>query len=139
FDVRDTQYMGEAIAHTGVLVGGELATGDRVRTAVSADWRREIRRHHTSAHLLQRALRDVLGDDVVQAGSWVGIDRMRFDFRWPGGALSHDQRQAVAGRVNELIRDDYDLVTDELPYDRAVATGAIAMAGEKYGELVRVV
>jgi alanyl-tRNA synthetase len=139
FDVSDVQYAGEAIAHFGTLVGGVLSVGDRVHTAVDPLWREEIRRHHTSAHLLQRALRDVLGDDVVQAGSWVGVDRMRFDFRSPSGALSPDQRQAVARRVNELIRDDYDLVTDELPYDRALATGAITMAGEKYGELVRVV
>ncbi|HZY99017.1 MAG TPA: alanine--tRNA ligase, partial [Candidatus Baltobacteraceae bacterium] len=81
FEVRDAQYMGEAIAHTGVVTGGEIAAGDRVRTEVFDWWRREIRRHHTSAHLLQRALKDVLGDDVMQAGSWVGIDRMRFDFR----------------------------------------------------------
>jgi len=139
FDVRDTQYMGEAIAHTGVLVGGEFATGDRVRTAVSGDWRREIRRHHTSAHLLQRALRDVLGDDVVQAGSWVGIDRMRFDFRWPGGALTPEQRRAVSERVNEMIRDDAHLETRVLSLEAAKKTGAIWMAGEKYGDNIRVV
>ena len=139
FDVRDTQYMGEAIAHTGVLVGGEMSTGDRVRTAVSADWRREIRRHHTSAHLLQRALRDVLGDDVIQAGSWVGIDRMRFDFRWPGGALTHEQKRAVSERVNEMIRDDAHLETRVLSLEDAKKTGAIWMAGEKYGDKIRVV
>ena len=64
--------MGEAIAHHGVVVSGEIAIGERVRTVVFDWWRREIRRHHTSAHLLQRALKDVLGDEVNQAGSWVG-------------------------------------------------------------------
>jgi alanyl-tRNA synthetase len=106
---------------------------------VFPEWRAEIRRHHTSAHLLQRALREVLGNDVVQAGSWVGIDRMRFDFRSPGGALSPEQKRRVVQRVNELIREDHHLETRELPAAEAAATGAIAMAGEKYGDVVRVV
>ena len=139
FDVRDTQYMGEAIAHHGVVVEGQIEVGESVRTSVSAYWRREIRRHHTSAHLLQRALKDVLGDEVNQAGSWVGIDRMRFDFRWPGGALSPEQRRAVSHRVNEMIRDDAHLVTRVLPLEEAKQTGAIWMAGENYGEMIRVV
>jgi alanyl-tRNA synthetase len=139
FEVRDTQYMGEAIAHHGVMLQGEIAVGERVRSSVSERWRREIRRHHTSAHLLQRALKDVLGDEVNQAGSWVGIDRMRFDFRWPGGALTAEQKHDVAHRVNEMIRDDSHLVTRVLPLEEAKKTGAIWMAGEKYGERIRVV
>jgi alanyl-tRNA synthetase len=139
FDVGDTQYMGEAIAHQGSLISGSLAVGTRVRTAVHAAWRREIRRHHTSAHLLQRALKDELGEDVVQAGSWVGIDRMRFDFRWPAGALSPEQKRAVARRVNQMIRDDAHLQTQVLSPEEARKTGAISMAGEKYGESIRVV
>jgi alanyl-tRNA synthetase len=139
FEVTDTQFAGEAIAHHGRLVSGSLVVGERVHTAVAAEWRREIRRHHTSAHLLQRALKDVLGDEVVQAGSWVGIDRMRFDFRSPRGALTPEQRRAVTERVNELIRDDHHLVTRELPLEDAKASGAITMAGEKYADVVRVV
>ena len=139
FEVDDTQLMGEAIAHHGVVKGGSFLSGSDVHGAVYDWWRREIRRHHTSAHLLQRALKDVLGDDVAQAGSWVGIDRMRFDFRWPGGALSLEQKHAVSARVNEMIRDDSHLETEVLPIEEARATGAITMAGEKYGELVRVV
>ena len=139
FEVTDTQFVGDAIAHHGTLRTGVLRRGERVHTAVDPVWREEIRRHHTSAHLLQRALKDVLGDEVVQAGSWVGIDRMRFDFRWPGGGLTADQQNAVAQRVNELIRADHHLVTRELPIEEAKRTGAITMAGEKYGELVRVV
>ena len=139
FDVTDTQYVGEAIAHIGTLRSGELRAGERVRTEVYADWRREIRRHHTSAHLLQRALKDVLGDDVTQAGSWVGIDRMRFDFRWPHGALETGQKRDIARRVNEMIRDDTPLETRVLPIEEARASGAIMMFGEKYGERVRVV
>jgi alanyl-tRNA synthetase len=139
FDVRDTQYMGEAIAHYGSVTHGVFAAGDRVRAGVLESWRREIRRHHTSAHLLQRALKDVLGDEVNQAGSWVGIDRMRFDFRWPKGALTPEQRRAVAQRVNEMIRDDAHLVTRVLALEEAKKTGAIWMAGEKYGDMIRVV
>ncbi|MGB8518579.1 MAG: alanine--tRNA ligase [Candidatus Tumulicola sp.] len=139
FEVRDTQYLGEAIAHVGAVISGEISTGQQVLTTVHDWWRREIRRHHTSAHLLQRALKDVLGEDVNQAGSWVGIDRMRFDFRWGGGALSPDQKRAVAHRVNEMIRADSHLETRVLPLDEAKRTGAIWMAGEKYGEMIRVV
>jgi alanyl-tRNA synthetase len=88
---------------------------------------------------LQRALKDVLGEDVGQAGSWVGVDRMRFDFRSPVGALSAEQKRAVTQRVNTLIREDHHLVTRELPIEEAKATGAVTMAGEKYGDVVRVV
>ncbi len=139
FEVDDTQYMGEAVAHTGTVKSGEISIGERVTTTVFDWWRREIRRHHTSAHLLQRALKDALGDDVTQAGSWVGIDRMRFDFRWPGGALSHEQKRDIAHRVNEMIRDDAHLVTRVMNVDQAKQSGAIWMAGEKYGENIRVV
>ena len=139
FEVTDTQYVGEAIAHHGRLTRGTLAAGDAVHTSVYPEWREEIRRHHTSAHLLQRALKDVLGDDVAQAGSWVGVDRMRFDFRSPAGALTPQQKRAVTQRVNELIREDHHQDMTELPIEEAKATGAITMAGEKYGDRVRVV
>ena len=84
--------------HHGVVRRGAFAVGDAVETLVFPEWRAEIRRHHNSAHLLQRALRDVLGNEIVQAGSWVGIDRMRFDFRSPGGAQSARARSAASAR-----------------------------------------
>ncbi|HEY8313332.1 MAG TPA: alanine--tRNA ligase [Candidatus Baltobacteraceae bacterium] len=139
FEVTDTQYVGEAVAHHGTLRAGAMHVGDAVHTSVAPEWRREIRRHHTSAHLLQRALKDVLGEDVAQAGSWVGIDRMRFDFRTPAGALTPAQRHDVARRVNEMIRDDTPLETQVMTLEQARASGAIMMFGEKYGERVRVV
>jgi alanyl-tRNA synthetase len=139
FRVLDTQFAGEAIAHRGILSDGAIALGDRVHTAVDPGWREEIRRHHTSAHLLQRALKDVLGDEVAQAGSWVGVDRMRFDFRSPGGALTPDQRRDVVARVNAMIRADHHQDTQVMTPAEATASGAISMAGEKYGERVRVV
>lgn len=139
FEVEDVQLVGDAIVHHGVVRSGALAVGERVDAVVSSEWREEIRRHHTSAHLLQRALRDVVGEDVVQAGSWVGPDRMRFDFRSSGGGLTAEQKRAVVQRVNALIRSDFHLETRELPISQALQTGAISMAGEKYGDLVRVV
>ncbi|GAC1311060.1 MAG: alanine--tRNA ligase [Vulcanimicrobiaceae bacterium] len=139
FDVDDAQFVGEAIAHRGTQRSGSLALGDRVRTAVSPTWREEIRRHHTSAHLLQRALKDVLGDDVSQAGSWVGLDRMRFDFRYPGGALSAAQRRDVVARVNAMIREDHHADLRVMSAEDAARSGAISMAGEKYGDEVRVI
>jgi alanyl-tRNA synthetase len=139
FAVADTQMQGDAIAHYGRLESGSLRTGETLRTRVYPEWRREIRRHHTSAHLLQRALKDVLGEEVTQAGSWVGIDRMRFDFRSPGGALTAEQKRDVARRVNEMIRDDTPLETRVMPIEEARASGAIMMFGEKYGDRVRVV
>ncbi len=139
FEVGDTQMQGEAIVHYGKLVRGSMRVGDLVHTQVYPEWRREIRRHHTSAHLLQRALKDVIGDEVSQAGSWVGIDRMRFDFRSPGGALTPLQKREIARRVNEMIRDDTPLETRVLPIEEAKASGAVMMFGEKYGDRVRVV
>ena len=139
FDVADTQFQGEAVVHHGKMIRGSLRVDDTVHAQVYPEWRREIRRHHTSAHLLQRALKDVLGEEVTQAGSWVGIDRMRFDFRSPGGALTPGQRREVAQRVNEMIRDDTPLETRVLGIEEARASGAIMMFGEKYGDRVRVV
>ena len=139
FDVVDTQWSGESVAHLGTMSAGTMRVGDAAVTEVDPRWREEIRRHHTSAHLLQRALKDLLGDEVAQAGSWVGIDRMRFDFRAAGGALSAKQKRAVSERVNQLIREDHHLETTILPIAEAQASGAISMAGERYGERVRVV
>jgi alanyl-tRNA synthetase len=139
FEVADTQLFGSTkrVVHYGSLVAGSLRVGDAVHTAVFPQWREEIRREHTSAHLLQRALKDVLGEDVSQAGSWVGIDRMRFDFR--AAPLSPQQRAAVQRRVNEIIRGDFHRGVVELPIEEARKTGAVTMAGEDYGDLVRVI
>jgi alanyl-tRNA synthetase len=137
--VVDTQFVGEAIAHRGVVRTGAFSVGDTVHSAVDPGWREEIRRHHTSAHLLQHALKGVLGEDVAQAGSWVGVDRMRFDFRSPGGALSAAQKREVVARVNALIRADHHQETRVMTPSEATASGAISMAGEAYGDEVRVV
>ena len=139
FEVTDTQFVGEAVAHHGTVRAGSFRTGQTIHTSVEGKWREEIRRHHTSAHLLQRALKNILGEEISQAGSWVGIDRMRFDFRSPSGALTTAQRREVAAAVNEMIRADSHLETEVMPIAQAQASGAISMFGEKYGEQVRVV
>lgn len=138
FVVDDAQFMGDAVVHHGTMQRGIIRRGQTLRTVVDQSWREEIRRHHTSAHLLQYALREVLGDEVAQAGSWVGPERMRFDFRSPAGALTPEQRQRVSAIVNRIIRDDFAVVTDEMTIAEARNSGAISMAGENYGAVVRV-
>ena len=106
---------------------------------VDPTWRREIRRHHSVTHLLQRALKEILGDAVAQRGSAVYPDHTRFDFDAPGGGLTKPQETAVEERVNELIRSDYHRAVEIMPFAQAVAHGAVYMKGENYGDEVRVV
>ena len=142
FDVRDTQYEDKShrrIVHKGVMRTGALSQGDAVDALVDPHWRREIRRHHTVTHLLQRALKDVLGDAVAQRGSAVFPERTRFDFDSPVGALSKQQRAEVTGLVNDLIRHDFHIVEQTMPFAEAIARGAVYMKGENYGDIVRTV
>jgi alanyl-tRNA synthetase len=142
FDVKDTQYEDKThrrIVHAGVLRSGALQVGDIVDAMVDPWWRREIRRHHTVTHLLQRALKDVAGSGVAQRGSAVFADRTRFDFDSPVGALNKAQRSQVVGRVNELIRGDYHIAVEVMPFKDAIARGVVYMKGEQYGDVVRVV
>jgi alanyl-tRNA synthetase len=142
FDVLDTQYEDKShrrIMHKGVVRAGALGVGDSVDALVDPHWRREIRRHHTVTHLLQRALKDVLGDAVAQRGSAVFPERTRFDFDSPVGALSKQQRSEVTGLVNDLIRNDFHIVEQTMPFADAIARGVVHMKGENYGDIVRVV
>jgi alanyl-tRNA synthetase len=142
FDVTDTQYEDKShrrILHLGVALSGTLTSGAPVDAVVDARWRREIRRHHTVTHLLQRALKEVAGDAVAQRGSAVFADRTRFDFDSPIGALNKQQRGEVAARVNELVRADYHVTVEEMPFAQAIARGVVYMKGERYGDVVRVV
>ena len=142
FDVQDTRFEDKThrrIVHAGAARSGMLRVGDRVEAMVDPWWRREIRRHHTVTHLLQRALKDVAGEGVAQRGSAVFPDRTRFDFDSPVGALAKEQRSQVAARVNVLIRADHHVDVEELPFAEAVARGAVFMKGERYGDIVRVV
>ena len=124
--------------HEGTVVEGSLSVGDVVSAQVDAKFRQGCNVHHTSTHLLQASLKDVLGDDVCQAGSLVKADVLRFDFNYPK-AMTDKQLSKVESSINKWISGKYGIVSEEMPIDEAKARGAIAMFGEKYGDVVRVV
>jgi alanyl-tRNA synthetase len=136
--VIDVQPQGEAIRHRVEARPDQLKPGDRIRAAVDAPRRQAVARHHSATHLLHRALRDVLGEQAVQAGSSVQPDYATFDFRFPR-ALTADEVDRVAGLLNEKIRANLVRRVEELPLEQAIATGAVALFDEKYGDVVRVV
>ena len=139
FQVTDVQKnKGGKYMHYGKLTEGSLKVGDVVTTAVDPVRRAAIMRAHTATHLLDAALRKVLGDHVHQAGSLVEPDRLRFDFTH-FSALTAEELAQVSAMVNEAVLEGYDVVTEELPIEQAKKKGAIALFGEKYGDVVRVV
>jgi len=123
--------------HVGRVVNGEIKTGDAVRLAIDVERRNKTRASHSATHLLHKALRDVLGDHVAQKGSLVAPDRLRFDFSHMK-AVSAGELAEIERRVNAVIRQNNEVVTRIMAYDAAVASGAIALFGEKYEEDVRV-
>ncbi len=136
--VDDTQRSGEAIAHLGELVG-DMRVGDVVRAEVDEGRRWGAARNHTGTHLLHRALRDVLGEQAKQAGSWVGPDGMRFDFP-AGSATPRESLREVERIVNRQIRRDAPVHPELMKMEEAQALGADMFFGEKYlPESVRVV
>ncbi|WP_431027286.1 alanine--tRNA ligase [Lysinibacillus sp. LZ02] len=124
--------------HTVVVESGEMHVGDEMTASVDREKRTLILKNHTATHLMHRALKDVLGDHVAQAGSYVGPDRLRFDFSHFGPATKEELAQ-VERAVNEKIWEDIEVVIREMPIDEAKAMGAMALFGEKYGDVVRVV
>ena len=139
FTVTDVQKnKGGKFMHYGKLTQGSLKVGDVVTATIDADRRKAIMRAHTATHLLDKVLRTVLGDHVHQAGSLVEPDRLRFDFTH-FSALTAEELAKVSALVNEAVLEGYDVVTEELPIEEAKKKGAIALFGEKYGEVVRVV
>ena len=137
FRVDDTQRSGKANVHFGVVEQGELRSGDAVEAIVDADRRQAIRLNHTATHLMHAALRQVLGDHVMQKGSLVAPDRLRFDFSHYE-AVTAEQIAAIEELVNDEIRKNTATATEHMSYDDAIASGAIALFGEKYGDEVRV-
>ena len=128
----------EIILHKGVLEKGSLASGDRVHLQVDAHRRTATARNHTATHLLQAALKKVLGDHVQQAGSLVTPERFRFDFTHHG-ALSTDELRTLERLVNQTVRDNYPVEISTMPYQQAIQSGALALFGEKYSDTVRTV
>ena len=139
FIVTDVQKnKGGKFMHYGHLAEGELAVGDSVEASIDCQRRKAVCRAHTTTHLLDAALKKVLGDHVHQAGSLVEPDRLRFDFTH-FEAITPEQLSQVEWMVNDAILEGYPVVTEVLPIEEAKKKGAVAMFGEKYGETVRVV
>ena len=136
--VLDTFRDGGRIVHRIEVVDGELEEDARVELEVDREPRESAQRHHTATHLLHAALRQHLGTGVRQAGSLVHPDRLRFDFTH-GAPVTEEQHQAIEDTVNEWVRRAVPLTIGERSYDDAVAAGAMALFGEKYGDRVRTV
>ncbi len=125
------------IVHQGRVAEGSLSVGDEVAAEVDRERRLDIARNHTATHLLQAALRQVLGEHVQQRGSVVAPERFSFDFSHLA-ALTPEEMQQVQRTVNERVRQNLPVYDEELPYKEAISTGAIALFDEKYGDVVRV-
>ena len=139
FQVTDVQKnKGGKYMHYGKVTEGTLKLGDIVSAQIDVPRRRAIMRAHSATHLLDKALRTVLGDHVHQAGSLVDPDKLRFDFTH-FSALTAEELGKVSAMVNEAVLEGYDIHTDVLPIEEAKKKGAIALFGEKYGDTVRVV
>ncbi len=139
FEVADVQKnKGGKFMHTGRVVSGQFRLGDTVQASIDTERRTAIRRAHTATHLLDAALKSVLGEHVHQAGSLVEPDRLRFDFTH-FESITPEQLLAVESFVNDAVLRGIPVVTEVLPIEEAKKKGAIAMFGEKYGAVVRVV
>ena len=138
FEVSDTQKQSDIFIHRGRLTSGKLKIGDSVRALVSGNDRAAITLNHSATHLMNAALRSVLGDHVLQKGSLVEADRLRFDFSH-GAPLSAEEIRRIEEQVNVEILANSEVSKEVLPIEAARSKGALALFGEKYGEEVRVV
>ncbi len=137
--ITDTQKRGEGLfVHSGTVESGMVAIGDSARLNVDHARRGAIRAHHSATHLLHAALRNVLGDHVAQKGSLVAPDRLRFDFSHPK-PIDAEELAAVEDIANAVVLQDDPVTTRLMERDEAIAAGAMALFGEKYGDEVRVV
>ncbi len=139
FEVTDVQKnKGGKYLHYGRLLDGSMKVGDTVSASIYTERRQAIRRAHSATHLLDAALKKVLGDHVHQAGSLVEPDRIRFDFTH-FESITPEQLSEIDRLVNDAILEGYPVITEVLPIEEAKKKGAVAMFGEKYGDVVRVV
>jgi alanyl-tRNA synthetase len=139
FKVTDTKkYAGDVFAHIGTVEQGTVKPGTEVALEVDHARRGAIRQNHSATHLLHEALRQVLGDHVAQRGSLVAPDRLRFDFSHPK-AMSGEEIERVEDIANDVVLQNAPVITRLLSRDDAIASGARALFGEKYGDEVRVV
>lgn len=137
FEVRDTTKAGDSFLHHGVVLSGEVNTGDILQAEVDASVRDATALNHSATHLLHAALREVLGEHVAQKGSLVDSQRLRFDFSH-FEAVSAEELKAIENRVNDEIRRNTAVETDLMDMDAARDKGAMMLFGEKYGDEVRV-
>jgi len=137
FEVDNTMQHGEAHGHLGRLRSGSLELGQTVQARVDAATRQATVLNHSATHLLHAALRTVLGEHVVQKGSLVAPDRLRFDFA-QNEPMTPEQLAAVERMVNEQIRQNVPAQVEHMTYDAAIESGAVALFGEKYSDTVRV-
>jgi alanyl-tRNA synthetase len=139
FEVIDTQTPTEGlIVHKGKVLFGTVKEGDFVRAKVDKERRENIMRHHTATHLLHAALRNVLGDHVKQAGSLVSDEYLRFDFTH-FESLSDEEIKMIEELVNREIMKNEEVICQEMEYEQAIKTGAMAIFEEKYSDIVRVI
>ena len=138
FTVTETIHSGDRTVHIGMVKSGSFKKGDRVKLNVDKTLRDRTCRNHSATHLLQKALREVLGDHVEQAGSYQDTDKTRFDFN-NDKAMTPEEIRKVEELVNQKIAEALPVVTEEMSMEEAKKTGAMALFGEKYGDIVRVV
>ncbi len=139
FEVKDTvKLLGGKVGHIGTVTKGVVKVGDMAALKVDTSRRSDTCKNHSATHLLQKALREVLGAHVEQKGSYVDGERLRFDFSH-FSAMTAEELKQVEDIVNEKIAENIQVVTNEMTIEEARKTGAMALFGEKYGETVRVV
>ena len=139
FEVEDTvKMLGGKVGHIGKVTKGMIKTGDEVELSIDVDRRLAIGKNHSATHLLQEALREVLGTHVQQSGSYVDEHRLRFDFTH-FSAMTADEITKVEDIVNQKIAEALPVITEVMSLEDAKKTGAMALFGEKYGDTVRVV
>lgn len=137
-EVLTTFKVNKLFVHRSKVINGDITIGETVKAKIDVDRREEIRLHHSSAHLLQAALIKVLGDEVHQAGSQVEENRMRFDFTF-SRAMTSDEIFKTEDIINGWISKGLEITTEEMDIEQAKLTGATALFGEKYEDVVRVV